>query len=271
MNPRFAVPAGALGADSSPLPLPRLWFRGRGDILLDAATGDPAVPPDSWAADALPAAEDHFVMRPQGIPVARLPADAPVAAPPPDCLWGTYRRLLGSGSPWGPAAGRALGLLNWRRRTRYCGRCGAPMAEHPAEIARVCASCGEMAWPDVSPAVIVRVEKDGKILLARHAYRDRDIYACVAGHVDTGETAEECVRREVREETGLEIDSVRYVGSQHWPFPNQLMLAFTARWASGDIRVQPEELLEAAWFSPSALPPTPPPGSVAHKLIHGLF
>ena len=145
------------------------------------------------------------------------------------------------------------------------------MEEHPVEVARQCSACGEVAWPDVSPAVIVRVEKEGKILLARHAYRNRDIFACIAGHVDTGETAEECVRREVREETGLEIDDIRYRGSQPWPFPNQLMLAFTARWAGGEIRVQEEELLEADWFSPDNLPKTPLPGSVAYRLIHGLL
>ena len=144
------------------------------------------------------------------------------------------------------------------------------MEEHPAEgMARRCAACGTVVWPDVSPAVIVRVEKEGRILLARHAYRDREVWACIAGHLDAGETAEECVRREVREETGLEVDDIRYRGSQHWPFPNQLMLAFTARWVSGEIRVQEEELLEAGWHDPGALPRTPGRGSVAWRLIHG--
>lgn len=274
MPSRLAMPPEALDAGGSAHsngPLPRLWFRGRGEILLDASDGSPAIAPEDWACDAIPRADDIFAMRPQGIPVGRLPDSSPPSLPT-GFLWGTYRQLLGSGSPWGPAAGRALGLLNWRRENRFCGRCGAPMSEHPVEIARQCTACGNVAWPDVSPAVIVRVERaDGKILLARHAYRDREIYACIAGHLDTGETAEECVRREVREETGLEIGSIRYRGSQHWPFPNQLMLAFTARYASGSIRVQETELLDAAWFDPAHLPPTPPPGSVAYKLIHSLF
>lgn len=268
------MPPEALAGDDSlhtPALLPRLWFRGRGEILLDSNDGSPATAPEDWARDAIPRAEDIFAMRPQSLPVGRLPESDPIP-PPPDCIWGTYRQLLGSGSSWGPTAGRALGLLNWRRQTRFCGRCGAPMAEHPVEIARQCTACGNVVWPDVSPAVIVRVERpDGRILLARHAYRNRDVYACIAGHVDTGETAEECVRREVREETALEISDIRYRGSQHWPFPNQLMLAFTARYASGTIRVQESELLEAAWFDPDRLPPTPSPGSVAYKLIHSLF
>lgn len=270
MASRFAVPV-ATPPPPSP-PAPRLWFRGRCGVLLGENDGDPAEAPSDWAHDAAECAEDLFVMRPQGVSVGRLPEkDGEAHTAPAGCVWGTYRQLIGSGSPWGPLAGRALGLLNWRLRNRFCGRCGAPMAEHPVEVARHCTSCGGIVWPDVSPAVIVRVEKEGKILLARHAYRDRDIYACIAGHVDAGETAEECVRREVREETGLEIDAIRYRGSQHWPFPNLLMLAFTARWVSGDIRVQREELLEADWFAPECLPPTPSPGSVAYRLIHGLL
>lgn len=245
---------------------PRLWFCG-GDVLLDGRDGEPAEVGSRWAEGAV---EDAFGMRPQGVEVGRVAEEARGRAPE-GTVWGTLRQLLGGGSPWGAAASRALGLLNWRKRNRYCGRCGGRMEEHPVEVARRCSACGEMAWPDVSPAVIVRVEKEGKILLARHAYRNRDVFACIAGHVDTGETAEECVRREVREETGLEVDDIRYRGSQHWPFPNQLMLAFTARWVSGEIRVQEEELLEAGWFAPDELPKTPLPGSVAYRLIHGLL
>ncbi len=248
---------------------PRVWFRGKGDVLLSAADGEPAVAPEAWAREAVERAEDVFGMRPQGVVVGRLPGEDGAEAPEGG-IWGTYRELVGSGSRWGAVAGRALGLLNWRRNNRFCGRCGAPMEEHPVElVARRCTACGAVVWPDVSPAVIVRVEKEGKILLARHAYRDREVWACIAGHVDTGETAEECVRREVREETGLEVDDIRYRGSQHWPFPNQLMLAFTARWVSGKIRVQEEELLEAGWHDPRALPRTPGKGSVAWRLIHG--
>ena len=248
---------------------PRVWFRGKGEVLLSAADGEPAVAPEEWAREAAVRAEDVFRLRPQDVSVGRLPGDDAAVAPD-GCQWGTFRELVGSGSRWGAVAGRALGVLNWRRDHRYCGRCGGTMEEHPEEgMARRCAACGTVAWPDVSPAVIVRVEKEGKILLARHAYRDREVWACVAGHVDAGETAEECVRREVREETGLEVEDIRYRGSQHWPFPNQLMLAFTARWVSGEIRVQEEELLEAGWHDPAALPRTPGRGSVAWKLIHG--
>jgi NAD+ diphosphatase len=115
----------------------------------------------------------------------------------------------------------------------------------------------------------VRVEKDGKILLARHVQRIPDIYTCLAGYVELGESLEECVQREVREEAGLEVADVRYVGSQHWPYPNQLMLGFAARWKSGELKLQPEELADARWFDPADLPHIPPPGSMAHRLIRG--
>lgn len=167
-----------------------------------------------------------------------------------------------------PAA-RALGLINWHHTTRFCGRCGGPLSDHPAEIARVCDACHVTLYPRISPAIIVLVHREGKILLARHAARNQDIYACLAGFVEHGETLEECVSREVFEETGLKLKNIRYAGSQSWPYPDQFMVAFNADWASGEIRVDPAEILEARWFDPSDLPAMPMPGTVAWRLIHG--
>lgn len=245
---------------------------------MQASDGEPAQVPDAALIAAGGRILDSFCMRPQGIDVVRVDAasgtggaEAVTTTAPDGCMWGPLRQLLGSGSKWGCVASRALGFLNWRRDHAYCGRCGVRLETHPVEVARCCPACGRMDWPDVSPAVIVRVEKEGKILLARHAYRNRDVFACIAGHVEAGETAEECVHREVREETGLEVQQLCYRGSQHWPFPNQLMLAFTAQWASGELHLQASELDEAGWFDPEHLPRTPLPGSVAYRLIHGLF
>ncbi|NCC94755.1 MAG: NAD(+) diphosphatase, partial [Opitutae bacterium] len=148
---------------------------------------------------------------------------------------------------------------------------GLRLEDHPAEMARRCTACGHMAYPAISPAVIVRVEKEGNILLARHVQRIPDLYTCLAGYLEVGESAEDGVRREVREETGLEVGDVVYAGSQPWPYPNQLMLAFKARWASGELALQADEIAEARWFDPADLPAIPPPGSVAYRLIHGLI
>ncbi len=210
------------------------------------------------------------VVKPQGFAATEVSGAA--EDPPPGFAWARVRWLIGEGLPWAGAACRALGMLNWRHRHRFCGECGAQLEEHPTEIARQCGSCGHVEYPVLSPAVIVRVEKDGKLLLARHVQRVQDLYTCLAGYIEVGESAEEAVCREVLEEAGIEVSDVRYVGSQHWPYPNQLMLAFTAQWKSGELRLQPEELTEARWFDPDDLPENiPPKGSVAYRLIHKMI
>lgn len=185
--------------------------------------------------------------------------------------WIRIRRLVAAESPEAAAACRALGLLNWRARNRFCGCCGGPLHDHPTETARQCAGCGHIQYPCISPAVIVRVERENQILLARHVQRNQEVYTCIAGYLEAGESMEDAVRREVAEEVGIEVDHIRYVGSQYWPFPNQLMLACTARWKSGVIRLQADEISDARWFDPGNLPTVPPPGSVSHRLIYGLF
>ena len=141
------------------------------------------------------------------------------------------------------------------------------MEEHPAEGARRCGACGHVDYPSVYPAVIVRVEKDGKILLARHVQRSQEFFTCLAGYVEVGESLEDAVHREVREEVGIEITNLRYFCSQPWPFPDSLMLAFFADYAGGEIAPDPAEIEEAGWFALDALPPLPDPVSIARRLI----
>jgi len=210
---------------------------------------------------------DDFVVRPQDCRVVGVAGAAD--DPPAGGEWVRLRELLGAAAPQAATACRALGMLNWRAAHRFCGACGGALAEHPTETARICAACGRVEYPNLAPAVIVRVEKEGRILLARHVQRIPDLWTCLAGYVELGESLEECVRREVREEAGIDVDDVRYVGSQHWPYPNQMMVGFRARWASGELKLQPEELAEARWFDPAELPKIPPPGSMAWRLIHG--
>ena len=212
---------------------------------------------------------DSFTVRPQGF-IATDVSGSPESAPA-GFEWVRVRQLIAAESPQAAAACRALGLLNWRAKHRFCGACGAPLEEHPREVAHVCGACGHTEYPSVFPAVIVRVEKGGKILLAKHVQRSQEFFTCLAGYVEVGESLEAAVRREVREEVGIEVSDVRYAGSQHWPYPNQLMLAFKAQWESGELRLQPEEISDARWFDPSDLPNIPPKGSVAYRLIHGLI
>ena len=132
-----------------------------------------------------------------------------------------------------------------------------------------CPKCKEKFYPQVTPAVIVLIEKDDEILLAKHIERNNDIYTCLAGFVEPGESSEQAVIREIREEVGIEVQNIRYITSQAWPFPNQLMLAFKADYKCGEIVPQENEIEEAKWFKRSNLPAIPKEGSVAWRLITG--
>jgi NAD+ diphosphatase len=190
------------------------------------------------------------------------------AAPPPGSEPAPLRQLFGAlaEAEFG-VAGRALGLTTWDRDHRFCGRCGAPTVRSTTERARTCTACGTPAYPRLSPAVIMLVERDGRALLARNARTKMPFFSTLAGFVEVGETLEHAVAREVREEAGIEIADIRYFGSQPWPFTSSLMIGFTARWASGEIAADPTEILEAAWFPPGELPTVPPGLSIARVLI----
>ena len=164
-------------------------------------------------------------------------------------------------------AGRAVQLVDWMRSHRFCGRCGAETEAAPGERARRCPSCGLLAFPRLAPAVITLVQRDEEALLARGVTFGVPMYSCIAGFVEPGETLEEAVAREVREEVGIEVRDVRYHASQPWPFPHSLMLGFRANWAAGEIRIDPSEIVDAGWFRRDELPPIPPGISIARALI----
>lgn len=164
-------------------------------------------------------------------------------------------------------AGRALQIVEWDTTHRFCGHCGIPTEPVPGERAKRCPSCGLLAYPRISPAVIVRVTRGDEILLARGRRFAEAIYSILAGFVDPGESLEETVVREIREEAGIEVTDVRYWGSQSWPFPHSLMVGFTATWAGGEIQIDEEELLDAGWFIRDALPQLPMTFSIARSLI----
>lgn len=168
----------------------------------------------------------------------------------------------------GALAARCKGLAEWLALTRYCGSCGAALQPHAVEDALVCPQCGRVHYPRISPCVIAVIERGDEMLLLRHKLRNQDIFACLAGFVETGESLEQALRREVREEVGLEIGNIRYAGSQGWPFPDQLMVGFYADYVSGDIKIQESEITEARWFHNDDLPKVPRPGSISSRLIH---
>ncbi len=166
-----------------------------------------------------------------------------------------------------PVAGRAFQIVNWARTHQYCGRCGSKTKRKECELAMVCEKCGFASYPRISPAVITAVVKDNAILLARAHRFPPGLYSVIAGFVEPGETLEQCVKREILEETGIEVKNIRYFGSQQWPFPNSLMVGFTAEYESGEIKIDPGEIGDARWFTPDNFPDLPHKITIARRLI----
>ena len=163
-------------------------------------------------------------------------------------------------------AGKCAELLYWDQNTRFCGVCGGTMKFH-TDISKRCEHCSKEVWPQLATAIIVRITRDDEILMARARNFRGDFYGLIAGFVETGETLEEALVREVHEETGLEIKDIRYFGSQPWPYPSGLMVGFTAHYAGGQIHVQREELKNVAWFNRDHLPKLPEKLSIARQLV----
>jgi NAD+ diphosphatase len=164
-------------------------------------------------------------------------------------------------------AGRAVQIVDWDRSHRFCGRCAAPTERDPDERVRRCPRCGLTAYPRLAPATITLVHRHDQVLLARGVGFASGVHSILAGFVEPGESLEECVAREVREEVGVEVDDITYVASQPWPFPHSLMVGFTARWVEGELRPDPTEIAEAAWYRVDELPPIPSGISISRRLI----
>ncbi len=180
------------------------------------------------------------------------------------------RRLLGRvDDTLFSLAGRGFQVLEWEQNHRFCGRCGSTTVAHAqGERARVCPSCAFASYPRINPCIIVAVTRGEEILLARARRFNRPMFSTLAGFIEAGESAEETLLREVKEEVGVLVRNPRYFGSQSWPFPGNLMLGFHAEYESGELVLQEDEIAEAGFFHFSELPPVPPAGSIAHALIH---
>ncbi len=164
---------------------------------------------------------------------------------------------------------RCLELKEWRAVNRFCGKCGAAMKPHPdpRESAFRCPECGYLAYPKISPAVIVLVTKGDSILLQRNSHYKSACWSLVAGYVDPGENFEDAVARECMEEASITVKNIRYFKSQTWPFPSNVMVGFRAEWAGGELKADGREVLQSGWFERGALPEIPLKGSIARWLI----
>jgi NAD+ diphosphatase len=182
-----------------------------------------------------------------------------VEAPPPGWRAVPLRTaMMKLAGPLRAVAGRAAQILEWDRAHRFCGACGTPTELHASDRARTCPACKHVAYPRVTPAMMVLVWRDRELLLARSPHYAPGMFSALAGFVEAGESLEDCVHREVAEEVSVKVTDLRYFGSQSWPFPSSLMVAYTARWVSGEIVPQASEIEAAGWFDIDALPGIPP-------------
>ncbi|MDR1143403.1 MAG: NAD(+) diphosphatase, partial [Spirochaetaceae bacterium] len=193
---------------------------------------------------------------PEAVPGALLPPDAEL---PPGWRTFSVRQAVVLAGTTGAAPGssgiagrflRAYHVLQWRKDSLCCGSCGERNGDLPGELARLCPRCGRIEYPRISPAVITLVVRDdGRALLAHNVKFSGGVYSLIAGFTEAGENLESTVLREIKEEVGIEADTVRYVTSQSWPFPNSLMVGFSARYAGGELKPDGREISDARWFS----------------------
>jgi NAD+ diphosphatase len=263
------------------------WFVFRGDELL-VEMGPLAAPSDDLRVQArpawarLPLQKNHNWLGSHAVRTLYLgqlggmqcwAAElAEGAAPPSGMSWAGLRALYTVlDDAHFALAGRALQLVAWDRTHQYCGRCGTPTQPKPDERARICPTCKLTAYPRLAPAVMALVHRrnEGKneLLLGRSPHFPPGMYSALAGFVEPGESLEQCLGREVREEVGVRIHNIRYFASQSWPFPHSLMIAFVAEWRDGEIAPQASEIEDAKWFDVLQLPKLPSRISIARRLI----
>lgn len=164
-------------------------------------------------------------------------------------------------------AALAIQIMDFDRTTQFCGQCGAKTRQLRTERAKFCSDCNQITYPRLSPAIIVLVEKEDHILLARSPRFPPDFHSVIAGFVEPGENCEDAVQRELREEVGISVKNIRYFGSEPWPFPHSLMIGFMAEYADGEITIDNNEIISAGWFSRDNLPRIPSPLSISRALI----
>lgn len=247
---------------------PGNWVLLRGsDLLLAQSASPPQVPFGARSAGWPSDGEALFFGTWQGRPCRLLnwPEELPLAGglqPFPLRDWAACVpvELLSLG-------GLAFQIRHWECNSRFCSRCGSPMVRLPREWGKRCTGCSAVHFPHIHPCAITLVRRPGEVLLTRKAEWPEGRYSLVAGYVNAGECLEEAAEREILEETGVRVRNLRYVGSQCWPFPSQLMAGFIADYQDGELAVDYSELADARWFSVDALPLLPPPRSISRYLL----
>ena len=236
-------------------------------MLVGGSDATPAVPTlDELRAVGIDGAR-HYLGELSGVACIAIGLESGIAAPAGYRFAGLRALFFRVPESLLAIAARAFQIVEWDRTHRFCGRCGAPTRDKSGERAKECPVCGYVAYPRVSPAMMALVTRGRELLLARAHRFPPGRYSALAGFVEPGETIEDCIRREVKEEVGIDVDGLRYFASQSWAFPHSLMIAFTAEYAGGELCPDGREIADVRWFAPDALPETPPSLSIARRLI----
>lgn len=238
--------------------------RGPEGFLMD---DNGALFPRDWLKDQdLDVLCEHGIGHLDGQPVFLLELRG--SAEVPGCSWRGLRQFMLEGDMLTyTLLGYAAQIGTWAREHRFCGSCGQPMTQIRRERAMYCQPCDLRSYPRISPSMIVLITRGDEVLLARSPRFVTGVYSTLAGFAEPGESAEDCLVREVREEVAVEVKNIQYVGSQCWPFPHSMMLGFHAEYAGGEIVMQPDEIEDAQWFNVHDLPPLPAGRSIARYLI----
>ena len=266
--PHIQPPAqhgGAASASAS-----ALWFVFHaGQVMVRMNDGAPAVLTCTHPNDhGLETTQEHYLGTYGGEHCYAAELAAAQIAPDGHAMLG-LRDLLGHmDDTLAGVSGRAFQILEWNRNHKYCGRCGNETVPRDNERARTCAPCKRTSYPPVAPVIMILITQGRKMLLARKVGWGNTRYSALAGFVEPGETLESTVIRETREEVGVEIKNIRYFGSQPWPFPNNLMIAFTAEYAGGPVTPDGVEIEAAAFFDADELPNLPPGISISRRMIN---
>jgi NAD+ diphosphatase len=236
-------------------------------LLVGGDEQSPAVPSLADLERAGVEGVRHYLGRLDGIDCVAVALPDDTVAPAGAFLAGLRSLFLRIPDATLALAARAFQVVEWDRTHRYCGRCGNPTRDKEGERAKQCPVCGYVAYPRVSPAMMVLVTREREVLLARANRFPGAMYSALAGFVEPGETIEDCIHREVREEVGIDVMDLRYFASQSWAFPHSLMIAYTAHYAGGELRPDPAEIADVRWFTVDALPDLPSTVSIARRLI----
>ncbi len=264
------TPAGFVPAHAMPAVIPgtSLAFAYSDAKLLVRGTEDaPTVPTVAELAAAGVDGVRHYLGELAGVPCVAIVLANGAEAPPGFRLSGLRALFFRIPEPLVALGARAFQVVEWDRTHRYCGRCGTATRDKGGERAKECPACGYVAYPRVSPAMMALVTHGRNLLLARSHRFPHGMYSALAGFVEPGETIEDCVRREVKEEVGVDVGALTYFASQSWAFPHSLMIAYTAEYAGGELVPDGTEIADVRWFAADALPEMPPSLSIARRLI----